>query len=349
MEVELRREFSRSELKDDAVNPDIYFSQIEHIQQRMLGIAVKITDKEVMIHMLDTLPRSYDGIVTLLEADLNKETLDLRSMRESGRAPFKKIEKRRNEDAPAKEVAFTSGYPKQYKGTCTNCGKQGHKTVDCWAKTEKAPSSDARPCNARRGERYKGRGQGRNPAADLVCHKCERKGHVAKDCWGKKKSERANLALGAEETKDDFAFVSCDKFVSTERKNRSESYTGSHDFAFGSVDKLLSNIKGEELTPDMFIGDSAATSNMTFDRLQMYNCAEAEGTVTVGTGKVAKASMIGDIDVTVIKNDGAEYNMTLMQVKYIPDFKVNLISLTRYMWEGWSLGGDDKLKHLSNP
>ena len=90
----------------------------------------------------------------------------------------------------------------------------------------------------------------------------------------------------------------------------------------------MSNIKGEELTPDMFIGDSAATSNMTFDRSQMYNCVEAEGTVTVGTGKVAKASMIGDIDVTVIKKDGAEYNMTLTQVKYIPDFKVNLISLT---------------------
>ena len=142
-------------------------------------------------------------------------------MSEAVRAHFKKIEKRRNEDAPAKEVAFTSGYPKQYKGTCTNCGKQGHKTVDCWAKTEKAPSSDARPRNARRGERYRGRGQGRNPAADLVCHKCGRKGHVTKDCWGKKKSERVNLALWTEETKDDFAFVSCDKFVSTERKNRS--------------------------------------------------------------------------------------------------------------------------------
>lgn len=42
----------------------------------------------------------------------------------------------------------------------------------------------------------------------------------------------------------------------------------------------------------------------------------------------------------MIKANVKEYNMTLAKVMNIPDFKVNLISLTRYMLEGWLLVSD---------
>lgn len=66
------------------------------------------------------------------------------------------------------------------------------------------------------------------------------------------------------------------------------------------------------------------------------------GLVMVGMEESAKASIVGDLDVTVIKAEGKEYDMTLTKVKYIPGFKVNLISLTRYMFEGWSLVSNAK-------
>lgn len=82
-EIKLRRVFTGSELKCNTVNADVYFSQIEHIRQRVMGINMKTEDQEAMIHLLGTLPKSYDGVEMLLEADLGKDTLHLRTMRES--------------------------------------------------------------------------------------------------------------------------------------------------------------------------------------------------------------------------------------------------------------------------
>ena len=69
--------------------------------------------------------------------------------------------------------------------------------------------------------------------------------------------------------------------------------TKTDDFAFVSVDDVLSRMKGEELTSDIFIGDSATTTNMTFDKSQMYNCMAVKGKVTVSTGKSAKVNIVG--------------------------------------------------------
>lgn len=37
VEGELRREFTRSELRDDMINPDVYFMEIEHTTSRCWG------------------------------------------------------------------------------------------------------------------------------------------------------------------------------------------------------------------------------------------------------------------------------------------------------------------------
>lgn len=151
------------------------------------------------------------------------------------------------------------------------------------------------------------------------CFKCVKVGHKSEKCWTKKSPDTANA-------------------VAEENAREKTS-----DFAFVSVDDVLAKMKGEELTQDIFIGDSATMSNMTNDKMQVYICISENGLVMVGTGESEKASIIGDLYVRVKKADGKEYAMTLTKVKYIPDFKVNLISLTRYMIEGWSLVSDAKM------
>ena len=83
------------------------------------------------MHILDTPSKSDECIVMLLEDSPGRNIRDLQTMRESMRAQFKKLEKRRKEDELIKEVAWASGSGKQFKGTCFKCGKQGHKGADC--------------------------------------------------------------------------------------------------------------------------------------------------------------------------------------------------------------------------
>lgn len=55
-----------------------------------------------------------------------------------------------------------------------------------------------------------------------------------------------------------------------------------------SVEDVLAKLKGEELTRDIYIGDSATTSNMTNYKTQMYMCVSGNGLVMVGRGESAK-------------------------------------------------------------
>lgn len=83
-----------------------------------------------MIHVLDTRPKSYNGIVTWLEAEIGKDVLDLGNMRESTQTQFKKIEKRRKDSEPSNKVTWTIDFNQRFKGTCFKCGKQDHKGVE---------------------------------------------------------------------------------------------------------------------------------------------------------------------------------------------------------------------------
>lgn len=151
------------------------------------------------------------------------------------------------------------------------------------------------------------------------CFTCRKVGHMSNKCWKNKTKDKANVVVehGSQEKSQELGFV--------------------------SIQEVLAKVKGEELTQGIFLGDSATSSNMTNENLSMYNCKSGDGQITVRTGESAKTSIVGDIDVTVIRANEKEYDMTLTKVNYVPEIKVNLISWTRYMLEGWTLSSDKSL------
>ena len=81
---------------------------------------------------------------------------------------------------------------KRFKGDCNNCGKQGHKKADCWAKG-----------GGKEGQGPKGKGKKKDDVKDedkhknVVCNRCKQKGHIARNC--PEKNEETGMFVGCVE------------------------------------------------------------------------------------------------------------------------------------------------------
>ena len=90
-----------------------------------------------------------------------------------------------------RETAF---YAKQVKTRCHLCGKIGHKKENCW---ESESNKDKRPknwnTNYKPNEKIeKGNKQSKN--ANVVCWKCNQKGHIQTNCPNNREQESGMMA-----------------------------------------------------------------------------------------------------------------------------------------------------------
>jgi hypothetical protein len=76
-------------------------------------------------------------------------------------------------------------FKKAFKGDCRICGKQGHKSADCW---ESDKNKDKRTSN------YKSTSAGRSDKSDdkkkLHCTSCNKDGQTMDRCFRKKRTEK---------------------------------------------------------------------------------------------------------------------------------------------------------------
>ena len=96
---------------------------------------------------------------------------------------------------------------------------------------------------------------------------------------------------------------------------------------------MLSN-----LGKNIFIGDSAATSHMTSNKLGVYNLAPINGSVMIGNGQSISCTHKGKLDVICKHKDGSIARET-WDVKIVPQLNHDLFSFTKAMKEGWQMNG----------
>ena len=92
------------------------------------------------------------------------------------------------------------------------------------------------------------------------------------------------------------------------------------------------------LGKNIFIGDSAAVSHMTRNKLGVYNLIPINGSVTIGNGQSISCTHKGKLDVICKHKDGSMPRET-WDVKIIPQLNHDLFSLTKAMIEGWQMNG----------
>ena len=92
------------------------------------------------------------------------------------------------------------------------------------------------------------------------------------------------------------------------------------------------------LRKNIFIGDSAAASHMTSNKMGMYNLAPINGSVMIGNGKSISCTHKGKLDVICKHKDGSIARET-WDVKIVPELNHNLFSFTKAMKDGWQMNG----------
>ena len=88
------------------------------------------------------------------------------------------------------------------------------------------------------------------------------------------------------------------------------------------------------LGKNIFIGDSAATSHMTSNKMGVYNLIPINGSVIIGNGQSISCTHKGQLDVICKHKDGSMAKET-WDVKIVPQLNHDLFSFTKAMKEGW--------------
>ena len=92
------------------------------------------------------------------------------------------------------------------------------------------------------------------------------------------------------------------------------------------------------LEKNIFIGDSAATRNMTNRKLGVYELVTINGSVMIGNGKSISCTHKGKMDVICKHEDGSLARET-WEVKIVPELKYDLFSFTKAMKDRWQMNG----------
>ncbi len=120
------------------------------IKRRLETMGTKLTERDLMIHILGTLPKAYKTTVDLAEKDLMAGSLTIEGLKELLRTKFEKLKGSNNNDF----ALFT----KQFKGACKVCRKIGHKGEDCF-KLEKTSKKKKNMKNETTTNKMEGRNQ----------------------------------------------------------------------------------------------------------------------------------------------------------------------------------------------
>jgi hypothetical protein len=114
------------------------------------------------------------------------------------------------------------------------------------------------------------------------------------------------------------------------KKNEAANVSRDHEIA------LIGQERGE-IDPSLWIGDSGATSHITCSKIGMSDIKPSSQNITVGDGRHLKVKKTGKLRICFEGREQKTTEVLLENVKYVPEMKVNLFSLTVAMEKGASL------------
>jgi gag-polypeptide of LTR copia-type len=305
--VSLKKEFGSCSLESKKTDPDEWFTKLEHIRWRILDVdkTQAIDDSGMIAHVMGNLPNAYSELVTVIETEMDSDRpITIEQLYSRIRNFYRRqFASDNNGGIDGDNIALVA-----FKGTCRNCGGQGHKSFEC-----KKPSTSTG--TATTSTTSNSGGQPKNKQ-DLECTYCKKKGHAESYCFKKKKDDKA--------------------------KKKEESA----DIALTTLcleDMALSAILKEK---DFFLCDSGASSHMTNSDEGLVDVTSINREVTLRNGSVVKATKMGSIQTVLNNSAGKNVKVTLKDVVYVPDLRFNLLSVGQIAKSGVTFVYNKEGAHL---
>jgi hypothetical protein len=350
--VQLKSEFNSSKLKNPKKDPDEWISKLEVMRRKLKTMGHPISDMDMMIHVLNNLPKEYDNITDQLEIELDDKNtkLDMAIIRTRLRSKYNKLQRRHGtnkstdeSDDEEKEKALTATTKKVFKGMCSHCRKWGHKAANCRDRQNNGGNTNNNRNNRNNNNHNNNRGNNSNNnnnnnnnsdssnqnqrRFDGECFYCGKKGHRANECRKKARDE----ANGSQNPQDG---------TGTERANTSTERNRETALCAQEVCSLAS-----DRVPHLWIADSGASSHMINKLNGVTNIEDIDKEVIMGNGTVCRATKKGIYHGMVKQLDGTQTPVSF-EVKYVPDIQTNLFSLTSAAENGAEVIIKDKMMFL---
>ena len=305
----LRKEFYNKKLNSIEDDPDEWITELEDLRLRMKAAGSRLTDIDLIEHILNSLPKEYDIVVKMLENKLTNDNLTIMEVRDDLCLEYTKH--KYSKDTKQETALYAGGF----KGTCHKCGKMGHKARNCRSSGEQKTNQ-----------------KDPNWKSKIECYKCHKKGHFAKECRSGKQdtSEKAKKAT--------------DKSKKKKKKRKDEDEDDdSSDSEMSLMIKEEFAMKTTDHERSLWIGDSGASGHMVNSDEHLYDVKEIDEEITIANDESLKATKIGKLRVEVMTKKGG-MRIVLDQVRYIPGLgKYNLLSITKAMSKGFNLSNEGKV------
>ncbi len=177
-------------------------------------------------------------------------------------------------------------------------------------------------------------------------------GRQKQDKIAKKKHEYSLMAIDLVSQGDDDDDVSVDSntvgwmdFGNCDSDEDSvdsiESDINDDDFTIEEDRELaMSNMekKSDKIAPNTWLADSGASCHLTNSDEGMFDVEVISSPVKIGNGKALTATKLGKMRRTIVQKNGDTVDVTLTDVKYVPELWVNLFSIGKGLQNGFNIG-----------
>ena len=301
---ELEQNFNDCKLIKEEKSPDEYFADLDKIRLQ-LQIDYDLTtydDEKVKSHILyNVKPRIYETVIHVVKRDIDMgTTITLENLKEDLRRVYAQRYSDYKERGHAESVLYANAngnpkfggkfkFKKVFKGDCRICGKKGHKAADCW---EQEKNKERRPVN------YKLK----NEAAYMItdqkkkCTYCGKENHTVEQCFKKQRDEKKPAGQPKE---------------------------------IAEMVIMAAEDISENVSKNIFIADSGATSHMRNSMHGMYELKDYVVDVRVGNSSKMKSLKKGKFQGLVTQKDGTTSSIVMQDVLYVPDLWENLLSIKK--------------------
>jgi gag-polypeptide of LTR copia-type len=308
----LEKQFRQLALQKNQ-DPEVWLTELEDLRMKLEDMGSSMSDNQFMIHILNNLTSDYELQLALMERRIGdkEKPLTVDEIRDELNLCFERLSMKsasNNESDVLEEQALFSG---RFKGVCQNCGMIGHKSVN----NNKRRSINNRFSHENNNNNFSGNNSGnndRNTLSKFYCTYCNKTGHLKKNCFKlKKRKEQLNNNGGT--------------------SNYSAQDRYSTDVAFSATSE------SDNLHNDIWICDSGACGHYCnfLEGLQDVKTINEE--ITVRNGKTMMNTKVGNLKCRVEQLDGSSLDVTLNEVKYVPDLWINLFSINKALKNGFNL------------